>query len=148
MSPAKWNPDQNLLGPFANWIDDFFADRADWLRFPWKNGETLPAVNISETKDAWQLEVAAPGFKKSDFKLEVKNGRITISAEKEEKSEKVEDGTVTRREFIYNSFSRAFTLPENARADGIAANYTEGLLKVAVPKKKQEEPASQTIAVQ
>ncbi|MBI5914723.1 MAG: Hsp20/alpha crystallin family protein [Bacteroidetes bacterium] len=118
--------------------DDFFDKR--WLP---TTELTVPSVNVSETKEAYNLEVAAPGMKKDDFKVEVKEGHLCISAEtKTEKSEK--DDNYTRKEFSYSSFNRTFWLPENVKPDGITAAYKDGILKIGVPKAKierAEEPA-------
>ncbi|MEI5579364.1 Hsp20/alpha crystallin family protein, partial [Streptomyces brasiliscabiei] len=86
-----------------------------------------PAVNVSETDKNYEIEVAAPGMKKDDFKVKVENGAIHISAErKEEKEEKQKN--YTRQEYSYNSFSRSFTLPEDVKEDDIKAQYEDGVL--------------------
>lgn len=103
---------------------------------------TTPSVNVVETKNAFGLEVAAPGMKKEDFKVEVKDGCLVISAEtKAEKEQKEEN--YTRKEFNYQAFTRSFWLPENVKADDIKATYMDGILKLNVPKIKveKEEPA-------
>ena len=137
MSLVKWNPERRLFP--INWMEDFFADNFK----PAVNGISIPAVNISENKTAFKLNVAAPGFKKEDFKLEVQNGYLVISAEtKEEKEDK--DEKYTRQEYSYNSFSRSFSLPEEIKEDNISAQYEDGLLKVTIPKLKVEETAKMT----
>ncbi len=99
-------------------------------------GQGLPAVNINETTKQFDLEFAAPGFKKEDFKISIDDGILTISAEKkEEKSE--ENKKFTRREFSFNSFSRSFTLPESVSMDNVDAKYTNGILKLSIPKKEE-----------
>ncbi|HAD13994.1 MAG TPA: heat-shock protein Hsp20, partial [Saprospirales bacterium] len=109
-------------------------------------GVSVPAVNVTESKDAFKVNVAAPGFKKGDFKLEVRNGYITISGESSASKEDQEE-TFTRREYAYNTFSRSFSLPENVNADAISAQYADGVLKVTLPKKKAEEKAGKQITV-
>lgn len=110
------------------------------------NGMSVPAVNILETKKDFKLKIAAPGFKKNDFKLEVQHGLLTISGEmKMEKEEKEE--RYTRQEFSYSTFRRSFTLPENIKADKIGANYEDGLLTVTLPKVMIEEKPKVQIAV-
>ena len=138
MSLVKWNPERRLFP--SNWMEDFFAD--NYFK-PAVNGISIPAVNISENKTAYKLNVSAPGFKKEDFKLEVENGYLVISAEtKEEKEDK--DEKYTRQEYSYNSFSRSFSLPEQIKEEDIAAQYEDGLLKVTIPKLKVEETAKMT----
>lgn len=95
-----------------------------------------------ETDTAFDLEVAAPGMKKEDFKLEVKEGMLYISAAtKMEKEEK--DDNYTRKEFSYSTFERSFWLPENVKSDNIKAAYKDGILTITLPKVKVEkkEPA-------
>lgn len=105
-------------------------------------GTTVPAVNVKETEDAFQIEVAAPGFDKKDFHVEVNNNLMTISSAKEVKNEeKDENGRYTRKEFGYTSFKRSFTLPENAvNTDKIKARYENGILMVDLPKREEVKP--------
>ena len=94
----------------------------------------MPAVNIKETNKDFNLEFVAPGFKKEDIKVSIDDNILTISAEKEnEKQENSE--RYTRKEYSYNSFSRAFSLPESVNFDKIDANYSDGVLKLSIPKK-------------
>ena len=98
------------------------------------DGEEFPAVNIVENDNNYEIEVAAPGMKKDDFKVEVENGILTISAEKKEEK-KESKKNYTRQEYYYSSFTRSFTLPDNAKEDGLAARYEDGMLKLTVSKK-------------
>lgn len=93
----------------------------------------MPPINIRESKNNYELEIAVPGFKKEDFKITTENGLITISAEAstEKKDEK---GSYTRKEFSRTSFSRTFTLPDNVVEDNIHALYQDGLLTVNMEK--------------
>ena len=143
MSLVKWNPENSFFPSLSSWMDDFFADNGFK---PAIKGVSIPAVNVTETQNAFKLNVAAPGFKKENFKLEVQNGYLTISGEvSEEKEDK--DETFTRREYAYNTFSRSFSLPENVNGDDIAAQYADGVLKVTLPKKKADEKPTKQIAV-
>jgi HSP20 family protein len=119
-----------------------FSDIFDSAKFFGNNwfekefGQGLPAVNINETNKHFNLEFAAPGFSKDDFKVSVDGNILTISAEKkEEKSEK--DKKFTRKEFSFNSFTRSFRLPELVITDKIDAKYTNGILNLSVPKKEE-----------
>ncbi|SHF54291.1 HSP20 family protein [Mariniphaga anaerophila] len=130
------------LPAFPSWLDNFFeGNLADWnnSNFAGENS-TLPAVNVKETENDFQLEVAAPGLKKDDFKINYNNGRLTISSEKEAKHEE-KDGKVNRREFCYQSFQRSFYVPEKAiDADKIEAKYNDGILHVKLPKREELKP--------
>ena len=130
-------------------IDDFFT--RDWLDSSladWRvTGTTLQAVNVMETNDEFRIEVAAPGMKRSDFKVELDNNVLTISSEREDHSEqKDEHGNYTRKEFSYQSFQRSFALPENkVLGEKITARYLDGILHVSVPKSEDAKvkPAKQ-----
>lgn len=95
----------------------------------------IPDMNVIEGEKDFKFELAAPGLERKDFKVEMDNGMLTISAEKKE--EKKEDTkNYRRREFSYNSFSRSFTLPENSVPDKIDAKYDNGILHLTLPKKE------------
>ncbi|UZR94801.1 Hsp20/alpha crystallin family protein [Chondrinema litorale] len=95
-----------------------------------------PRVNISEDKDAFYLDFAAPGLNKEDFNIKVDKQMLTISAEAESTTET----NFKRREFGYNKFSRSFELPISADQENISANYEAGILTVTVPKKPESKP--------
>jgi HSP20 family protein len=103
---------------------------------------TMPAVNITEGKDDYKIEVAAPGLNKEDFKVNFENNVLTVSSEKEEKNEE-KDEKVMRKEFSYYSFSRSFALPQTINAEKIKAIHKDGILQVFVPKREEakEKPA-------
>jgi len=123
----------NGLTGFRSLLSDFLeADDPVFLRH-W-NGEGVPAVNISESEKSYEIEIAAPGMKKDDFKVNVNEGVLKISAEhKEENEEKKKN--YTRQEYSYNTFERSFTLPDNARDDNIKATYEDGVLLLSIEKK-------------
>lgn len=131
MSLVKRN--NSLLG-FTPWFNDFFG--ADDLTFDrmW-NKQWVPAVNVSEDEKHFEIEFAAPGMSKEDFKIKVENGILTVSAERKEEKE-VKQKNYTRQEFNFNSFSRSFTLPDNIKEDDIKARYEYGVLKLDVAKKE------------
>lgn len=115
-------------------INDFFDTDGFLFDKLWK-GETIPAVNISESDKGFEIELAAPGMKKGDFKVKVENGMLTISAEKKEEKEEKQKN-YTRQEYRYDSFIRSFTLPENAKEDDFKAQYEDGMLRLHVGKKE------------
>lgn len=95
---------------------------------------SLPAANVIEGEMEYKIEVAIPGFKKEDVKVNLENEVLTVNAEsKAEKEEKTKK--YTRKEFSYGSFSRSFQLPKAANADKIEAKYENGLLKLEIPKR-------------
>ena len=117
----------------GNLLSDFF-DNDRFFDSDWFKKQSVPAVNVRETEKNFEIEVAAPGLSKKDFKITVDNGVLTISSEKKEEKEQKEKD-YTRKEFSYSSFSRSFTLPENVNEDDVKANYEDGLLKLNVAKK-------------
>ena len=138
-----------LFPTIPSLFDDFFT--RDWLdssRANWRvSGASLPAVNVMETNDDFRIEVAAPGMKRNDFKVELDNNVLTISSQREDRNEeKDENGNYARREFSYQSFQRSFSLPENkVLGDKISARYVDGILLVTVPKSEEAKvkPARQ-----
>lgn len=132
MGIVRWNP--NLVNHV---FDNFLNTNAPAQKQ--RRRETLPAVNVKENDDQFELEVAAPGFAKNAFKIEVNDGVLTISAEHETKEEQKTNG-YTRKEFNYGAFTRRFTLPEGANDKNITANYENGILAVVLPKKEEAKP--------
>ena len=127
-------------------FDDFFTrDLFDWgLSNNSNTGTTVPAVNVKETADSFEVEVAAPGMKKEDFKVELNNNILTISSEKKDEREVNEEGKYNRKEFSYQSFQRSFTLSREAvDADNIQAKYEHGVLRLQIPKREEvkQKPA-------
>ena len=119
----------------------FENDLFDWSSRHFSDtNTTLPSVNIKESDDAFEVEMAAPGLSKKDFKIELNNDQLTISSEKEVEKETKEKEQFTRREFSYQSFCRTFYLPNTADAEKIKAKYENGLLKVSIPKKEEAKP--------
>jgi HSP20 family protein len=130
-------------------FSDILGD--DWFNSSlanWKGeGHSLPAVNVKETNNEFIVEVAAPGMKREDFKIELDNHVLSVSSEhKDNKEEKDAEGNYTRREFSYQAFQRSFTLPKD-QVDGekIGARYADGILYINVPKndRAKVKPARQ-----
>lgn len=133
MSIIKWNSNE-LLPKFDSIWDDFF--NRDFYTKGLDIGTTIPAVNTVETEKAFNLEVAIPGLKKEDFKIDLNNHILTISSEKKEEKEEKDGKKITRREYSYSSFQRSFQLPDNVKKESITAEYTDGILKLTLPKKE------------
>lgn len=125
--------DDNTFGFPSNFFD------ADWgfptraFNTPFFRNANLPAVNIKDNTKSFDLELAVPGYKKDELKVNVEGGVLTISSEKQKESEEEKNG-YTRREFSYRSFERSFGLPENADGDNVKANFMDGVLKLSIPK--------------
>lgn len=122
--------------PYPTLFEGFFGkDSMNELFAPAFNG-SAPAVNVIEHAEGYRVEVAAPGMHKGDFKLDLNNNRLTISAQKEQNEEK-ENVRYTRREFKYASFQRTFTLPATIDSEKIEATYTDGILTIELPKREE-----------
>lgn len=119
---------------FTSLIDDLFHNQ-DWNHI----STNIPATNIVEADDHFDIQLAVPGKKKSDFIIEFEESILTISSETETKYTDKE-GTFTRKEFGCNSFKRSFSVPETVSTDKISASYKDGILMVSLPKKTEALP--------
>lgn len=126
-------------------LSDFF-DTDKFFSNTLFNEVWVPAVNIIDNDADFQIELSAPGMKKDDFKVSIENGILNISAESQKEKEK-KTKNYTRQEFSYESFSRAFTLPENASEEKINAKYEDGVLKLTLAKKVPVTHKKKEIAV-
>ncbi|WP_299781383.1 Hsp20/alpha crystallin family protein [uncultured Formosa sp.] len=139
---ANTNSNENVP-TLSSWLDDIFnRDLPSVFTSNFNTGITLPKVNIKETADAFIVEMAVPGLKKSDFHIDLNNQMLSISTKTEQEKEHKEDN-YTRREFGYSSFKRSFSLPESVDADKINAKYNDGILDILLPKKEEakQKPA-------
>ncbi|UKN02185.1 Hsp20/alpha crystallin family protein [Paracrocinitomix mangrovi] len=137
MTLRRMNKPFTVANEFDQFFNDFFFAPANTIKEGKRRlfGET-PAVNIQEGEEGYNISVAAPGMKKEDFKIEINEGVLTISSEKSEENESSAEN-YTRREYNYSSFERKFTMPENAQEEEIKAAYTDGILKIEIPKMKE-----------
>ena len=133
MNLVKWN---SLIDrPLTSLIDNFFGRDDFGPLSNWK--VTQPAVNFSETKDDYKIEVAVPGMAKEDFEVKLENDVLIITGKKEEKKEDKNENYM-RREFSYSSFQRSFQMPVNTvDTEKIEANYKDGILMLTIPKKEE-----------
>ena len=130
----------NLLNPLPVLFDDFFnRDLFNWENSNFSDTNTsIPAVNIKETSENHEVEVAAPGMSKEDFKVELDGNTLTISSEKSSRNEEPETDRYYRKEFSYQSFQRTFTLHKGiVDIENIQARYENGLLHLLIPKKEE-----------
>lgn len=128
-------------------LSDFFDDDR-FVTSPWLGNRSMPAVNIREMEKSFEVELAAPGYSKQDFKIDVENGLLTVSAEKQDEKEKKGEN-YTRREFGFTSFSRSFSLPQNTNDEDVKARYEEGILRLSIAKKDESSgKARKAITVQ
>ena len=133
-------------------IDTMFGDlwNSDRLfhdDFMVKN-QFMPAINVKEKRDTFEIEVAAPGLTKKDFNVKIENDLLIISAEKTSRKEEKEEG-YSRKEFNYTSFNRSIALPESVNLDKkIEAHYENGILNIALTKKEEYKVIPKTKVIE
>ncbi len=131
---------------FPGWVDDFFTAPM-WQNPDAKMNSSMPAVNIKEDDNQFNIDVAAPGMNKNDFSIDLNHNILTISAKKEETKED-KNTKISRREFNYTSFQRSFTLPNFVNSEEIKAAYHDGILSITIPKKEEaKEKAPKKIKI-
>ena len=120
---------------FPSFVDEFLGKELPTI-FNVDYGFTRPSVNITENKDDFRIDLAAPGLEKEDFRINLNNNVLTISSDKEEKKEENNEKCM-RREFSYTQFSRSFSLPASVDTEKINASYKSGILNITIPKKEE-----------
>lgn len=141
MSIIRYNSNEFIPTTFSSLVDKFFNDSLA------RTGGSvfIPKVDVVETKESFEIHLAAPGLNKEDFKIELNDNFLTISGERKFKEEK-EEKNFLAIETQYGSFSRSFTLPENVDATKINAKYNNGILELTIPKD-EKKALKQTIKV-
>lgn len=148
MRLVEWTkPSENGLinkATFTHPLAGMFQNVFNNDLFPGEHAAFVPAVNISEEADSYRIDLSAPGFDKSDFKILVEKRKLTVTGTHKQDLQQ----NFSRKEFAYGSFERSFRLPENANEQGVSAKYQNGILSLIVPKKEQEKNASREIVVE
>lgn len=144
MTLVKFNNNANssLLPGFNDVFDSIFNDSF----FNDRMITRVPAVNISETENNYHVELAAPGLKKEDFKLNLERNNLSISVE-QSSDQRDNQRNYSKREYSYSSFVRSFTLPESADQANIEASYTDGILKIDIAKHEEAKAVRRQIEI-
>lgn len=146
MTLVKFNPEKrnnaSLLPGFNDVIDSIFNDNF----FSDRMTTRVPAANISESEDHFHVELAAPGLKKEDFKLNLERNVLNISVEQRSEQENNQKN-YSKREYSYSSWVRSFTLPDSANAEQINAAYTDGVLKIDIAKREEAKAVRRQIEI-
>ena len=134
---------------FNNLFEDLFVDASALLKndFNQTIRDGFAPVNVKENDKNYSIEVIAPGFEKTDFKVNIDQNILTISVEKKDEA-KDESEKQIRREYSYRSFKRSFTLDEKTDAANINAKYVNGVLTLNLPKKEAVQPSAKEISIQ
>ena len=127
MRIVKYNNNNN----FPSLMNEFFNE--DFGMNLINRNNSVPSVNSIENNDSFEIDLAVPGMKKDDFKIELIDKVLIISSEN---SNSIENDNMRLNEFNYSSFQRSFRIPESVELDKIKANYKNGILKIKLPKKK------------
>lgn len=143
MSLIKFN-NRNRLFPF--WNNDnlkTFLSTVDFFTNDFFEEDSLmPAMNVKEHDEDFEIEFAAPGFTKKDFEVTIDADILNVCGEKKKEKEEEEEG-YSRREFSYSSFKRSLKLPATVDTDqDVKAIYKNGILKLKLLKKEEvkEQP--------
>lgn len=153
MALIRFNPVQELLNVERefNRLFNLFDNRYGLPRGEQSNDELenavwSPTADIYENPDSFQLKLDLPGIKKEEVKISYLDGILKVSGERiQEKDE--ENGTYHRVERVYGKFYRSFTLPKEIKTDAIGAEFSNGQLKITIPKAEQAKPKELEIKV-
>lgn len=141
LEPLSW-----LRGEVDRLFEDFPV-RTSAFRFGRAMGPPTPAIEMTETKNAYKLSVELPGIDAKDVDISVANGILSISGEKKEEREEKEEGFMFA-ERSYGAFQRRIELPQAADADNIKARFRNGVLTITVAKSKEAEASTHHIAIE
>ena len=133
MKLVRFNqPDPYFPNTFSGMLDKLFNENmGSFLK------QFNPAVDISEDDSSYEIQLAVPGIQKKDFKVELVDGKLTISGERK-MEEKKEGKNYHSVETQYGSFSRSFFVPDDIKVEDVGATYEDGLLKVHLPKSEKK----------
>jgi len=141
-------PARSVFTDFFTDVDRFFDNDLFLAPMQWRKQfeANVPAVNIRENDKAYVIEVAAPGMTKEDFNIDMEEGMLTISCQKEQEQKEDKDN-YRRREYNYSSFSRSFSLPESVKPEDVKAHYENGVLLLNVPKVEEKQRPKRQIKI-
>mgnify|MGYP001226443535 CR=1 FL=1 len=134
----------DMISVFDKIFDDTFSTREPAYKNTHAAITTVPRANVVKSNKGYAIELAAPGFSRDEFIIDVENNTLSISVSTEDSTEYA--NTVQMREYKYNSFSRSWALPEGANVNAISATYDAGILNVSIPVEGIKE-TKRTIAV-
>lgn len=147
MAYVKFNS-RPFEGTVNNLVNDLFTELPSLFGQDFNNFDRKGSVpaNVKESEKAFTLELVAPGFEKTDFRIDLEQNLLTVSAEKKEEV-KAENEKQIRREYTYRGFKRSFTIDDKIDATGISASYINGVLVLNLPKKEAVKASATTIEI-
>jgi len=133
---------------FNNLMSDFLIDFPSLYRenHATSTNQSAP-VNIKETEDGYKLDIVAPGFQKDDFKIHLEKNLLSISGEKKVDEEDKNEKQI-RREYVFQTFKRTFTIDEKIDGEKIEAKYESGVLTLNLAKKIDVKAPAKQITIQ
>jgi HSP20 family protein len=134
-SAAKRNPFALLRKEMDDLVTRFWDGDAEG----WLTGSFAPSADLTESENAFEVRMDVPGLEAKDIAVQVQGNTLTVSGERKE--EKEEKGKKYHRiERRSGSFSRTMTLPCNVNEDEVAADYSQGVLTLTLPKCDAAKP--------
>ena len=139
-----------------NLFDDFFSDPFEMMmpqsRNPLygKHAKNLMKTDVRETENSFEVDMDLPGFKKDEVNLELKDGYLTVSADKAlDKDEKDNEGRYIRQGRWGGPCSRSVDVGENVKPEDVHAKFEDGILRLSLPKQEQKQlPSSTSILIE
>ena len=141
MNVVRWNPWRNI-DTFSDRFNRIFeGDFFPTLKLNDESGlrDWAPVVDVYEHDEKTIIKADLPGLDKNDIHIDVKDGMLVLKGERNHENE-VKEENFYRRERAYGKFQRAFTLPEGLDPEKIEADYTDGVLKIEIPKPEEKKP--------
>lgn len=139
---TRWEPLRELMEMRRDW-DRLFDD--NFFRPVWTgNGRSAPLVDLYQTADEIHVKAAMPGIKPEDVEIQVHGDVLTIKAEMKQEEER-KDATYHVREQRFQSYARSLSLPAPVKADKAAAEVTDGILHITLPKAEEAKPKQITV---
>ena len=133
---TRWDPFQDMM-TLREAMNQLFEE--SFVRPEMARGGFVPALDLSETEEAYIVEATVPGLKSEDLEVTVENNLLTIKGEIKHESEETKRN-YHRIERRYGSFQRQISLPRLVKADAIKASLEHGVLRLEIPKAEEVKP--------
>jgi HSP20 family protein len=143
MTLVRWNPYRHLASLPLD-VETFFDELGLGLN---RDSVWNPSVDVSETKEAYEVKAEVPGIRKEDIHISFEGGLLTLKGEKKQENEE-KDKNFHKLERVYGRFERSFRLPDGIKADGIKAKYDNGVLTIGIPKAEEAKPKEIAVTVE
>lgn len=153
MTLVKFNPARDMLDVerefsrmYRSFENRFGVSKDEDSENGYENAVWMPLTDIYEDKDGFKIEADLPGMKKDDVKISIKEGRLSISGERNQEQE-TKDAKCHRVERTYGKLYRSFNLPKEIKEDKIKAEFKDGQLTITIPKADEIKPKEIDIKV-